>query len=120
MAKGNYTGMVLLGLQKAFDTVDPNILCNKLEAMGVGSVNWFISYLSDRTQNVKTEGTVSESVPITCGVSQGSIVGPLLFLRYVNDMPVSVKSKLLLYGDDSLYLCVIEILELYQIPSLKS
>lgn len=53
MAKGNYTGMVLLDLQKAFDTVDHTILCNKLEAMGIGSTNWFRSYLRDRTQRVK-------------------------------------------------------------------
>ncbi len=55
MAKGNYTGMVLLDLQKAFDTVDHNILCSKLEAMGIGSTNWFRSYLNGRTQKVKIE-----------------------------------------------------------------
>ncbi len=53
LAKGNYTGMVLLDLQKAFDTVGYTILCNKLETMGIGSANWFRSYLSDRTQKVK-------------------------------------------------------------------
>ncbi len=101
VAKGNYTGMVLLDLQKAFDTVDQNILCNKLEAIGIGSTNWFRSYLNGRTQKVKIGDTVSESMSITCGVLQGSILGPLLFLCYVNDMPVSVKSKLLLCADDS-------------------
>ncbi len=50
---------------------------------------------------VKIGDTVSKSMPIICGVPQGSILGPLLFLCYVNDMPVSVKSKLLLYADDS-------------------
>ncbi len=68
MAKGNYTGMVLLDLQKAFYTVDQNILCNKLEAMGIGSTNLFRSYLNGRTQKVKIVDTVSESMPITCGV----------------------------------------------------
>ncbi len=52
MAKGNYTGMVLLDLQKAFDTVDHNMLCNKLEAMGMGFTNWFRSNCNGRTQKV--------------------------------------------------------------------
>ncbi len=79
MAKGSYTGMVLLDLQKAFDTVDHKILCNKLEAMGIGSTNWFRSYLNGRTQKVKIGNTVSKPMPITCGVPQGSILGPLVF-----------------------------------------
>ncbi len=104
MAKGNYTGMVLLDLQKVFDTVDHNILCSKLEAMGIGSTNWFRFYFNGRTQKVKIGDTVSKSMLITCRVLQGSILGPLLFLCYVNDMPVCVKSRLLLYADDSVLL----------------
>ncbi len=53
MAKGNYTGMVLLDLQKEFDTVDKNILCIKMEAMGIGSTTWFRSYFNGKTQKVK-------------------------------------------------------------------
>ena len=65
------------------------------------SVNWFKSYLSDRQQLVDVSGTFSTRASITCGVPQGSILGPLLFLIYVNDMSAVVENKLLLYADDS-------------------
>ena len=100
-SKGNYIGMVLLDLQKAFDTVDHEILCEKLEAMGINFTKWFKSYLGDRKQIVVANETSSESGIVSCGVPQGSILGPLLFLCYVNDMSISVKCKLLLYADDS-------------------
>ena len=100
-SKGNYVGMVLLDLQKAFDTVDHEILCNKLEAMGINFTKWFKSYLGDRNQIVVANETSSEPGIVSCGVPQGSILGPLLFLCYVNDMAISVKCKLLLYADDS-------------------
>ena len=100
-SKGNYTGLVFLDLQKAFDTVDHYILCNKLRAMGVKSVEWFYSYLCGRSQIVKIDEHCSEACNISCGVPQGSILGPLLFLCYVNDMKISVSCQLLLYADDS-------------------
>ena len=64
-------------------------------------VRWFRSYLPDRRQVVDVAGTYSSTTPISCGVPQGSILGPLLFLIYVNDMPAVVNNKLLLYADDS-------------------
>ena len=91
----------MLDLQKAFDTVDHLILCKKLQAMGIGSVEWFQSYLSNRTQVVTVNKAESKPFRLTCGVPQGSLLGPLLFLCYVNDMPTSVHCKLLLYADDS-------------------
>ncbi|MCU7801520.1 MAG: reverse transcriptase family protein [gamma proteobacterium symbiont of Lucinoma myriamae] len=103
MDKGYFVGMVLLDLQKAFDTVDHSILLMKLEALGLSQdiVRWFRSYLSDRQQLVDVSGMFSSSAEIRCGVPQGSILGPLLFLIYVNDMSGVVSNKLLLYADDS-------------------
>ena len=96
--KGNFTGMVLLDLQKAFDTVDHTILLNKLKWLGADdlTVQWFRSYLTGRTQVTDIGGTLSEPKGVTCGVPQGSILGPLLFLLYVNDMASAVRCKLLL------------------------
>ena len=100
---GHYTGMVMLDLQKAFDTVDHVILMSKLKCMGFNEITmkWFKSYLTGRSQVCDVEGILSESKEVTCGVPQGSILGPLLFLIYVNDMSAAVKSRLLLYADDS-------------------
>jgi len=101
--KGHYTGMVLLDLQKAFDTVNHDILVLKLKALGVDeiSLQWFRSYLSDRKQIVQINGDFSDPCNVECGVPQGSILGPLLFLVYINDMEAVVNCKLMLYADDS-------------------
>jgi len=103
MDKGHMVGMVLLDLQKAFDTVNHDILLMKLQSIGLNTDigNWFQSYLSGRLQNINIPGASSTPREITCGVPLGSILGPLLFLIYVNDMSAVVKNKLLLYADDS-------------------
>ena len=101
VSKKKFVGMVLLDLQKAFDTVDHEILCQKLEIMGLDYTQWMKSYLGGRKQVVMANDTVSEPGIVSCGVPQGSILGPLLFLCYINDMPISVNCKLLLYADDS-------------------
>ena len=103
MDKGNITGMVLIDLQKAFDTVDHSITMHKLQALGAdkATIEWFKSYLTGREQIVDVNGTHSTPQKINCGVPQGSILGPLLFLCYVNDMQRAVNCKLLLYADDS-------------------
>ena len=104
--KGNYTGVILLDLQKAFDTVNHQILCQKLTAIGLNpsAVKWFESYLNDRMQSVAINGTVSDLKYVSCGVPQGSILGPTLFQIYVNDMSMAVDCSLLLYADDSILL----------------
>ena len=101
LSGGNLVGLVLLDLQKAFDCVDHGILLEKLGRMGVGSLDWFRSYLSGRRQCVTVDGVVSEFEEVNCGVPQGSILGPVLFLCYVNDMSVSLGCHLSLYADDS-------------------
>ena len=92
--------MILVDLQKAFDH---DIPLKKLSAIGFSNhtIGWFKSYLSNRLFRVNLENCYSDPSNITCGVPQGSILGPLLFLIYVNDMPQAVKSNLFLYADDS-------------------
>ena len=102
-AKGLFTGMVLLDLQKAFDTVDDKIFGEKLKVIGVESVSWFKSYLTNRKQIVSINGVNSDVCNVTCGVPQGSLLNPLLFLIYVNDMQIGIESEcmVLLYADDT-------------------
>lgn len=101
MGKGNLVGMVLIDLQKAFDTVDHEILIEKLRSLNMSSLSWFRSYLTERQQCVEVDGVRSRFLDVTCGVPQGSILGPQLFLIYINDMRISVDCKLALYADDS-------------------
>ena len=100
---GFYTGMILIDLQKAFDTINHDILINKMELIGFSkeTTKWFESYLSNRKFLVHIKNTTSEPGDLLCGVPQGSILGPLLFLLYVNDMPQAVECELLLYADDT-------------------
>ena len=94
--EGLLTGMILTDLQKAFNTINHEILFKKRKAMGFseGYITWFQSYLSERIIYISIENQFSDYDRILCGV-------PLLFLIYVNDMPQAVNSNLLLYTDDS-------------------
>ena len=94
---------VFCDLSKAFDTLNHKILLEKLDHYGIrGTANkWFESYLKDRTQYVELNGKRSCSLPIETGVPQGSILGPLLFLIYINDLPSASNLKCVSFADDS-------------------
>ena len=94
--------MILTDLQKAFDTTDHKILIEKMKCMGFSNdvIKWFESYLSKRMFSVQVEKSFSDKALISCGVPQRSILGPLLFLLYVNDMVQAVNCDLL-YADDT-------------------
>ena len=101
--KGLLTGMILIDLQKAFDTIDHEILFDKMISLQFTerTISWFKCYLKDRTFKVNVGNVFSDPGDLICGVPQGSILGPLIFLLYVNDKPVSVKCELILFADDS-------------------
>ena len=101
---GNFAVAILLDLKKAFDTVDHKILLKKLYAYGIRGIflKWFESYLSGRTQYVVFDGVQSETHRVDCGVPQGSILGPLLFILNMNDIcNVSKLMFTILYADDT-------------------
>ena len=95
---------VFLDLSKAFDTIDHQILLQKLMHCGVRglTLEWFFGYLNDRTQQVVCNNQLSDILKIKCGVPQGSILGPLLFLIYVNDFCRCItKGKTTMFADDT-------------------
>ena len=106
MSEGYFTGAVFLDLKKAFDTVHHEVLLNKLVSIGVCGLEleWFSSYLSDRFQVTRVNDHLSSKASVTFGVPQGSILGPLLFTIYINDLPTILKSvdcRVFLYADDT-------------------
>ena len=99
---------VFIDLKKAFDTVNHQLLCKKLEFHGVRGVvlKWITSYLTKRSQFVSIDGSHSDMLDISCGVPQGSVLGPKLFIVYVNDLcNISDHAKCVLFADDTNLLC---------------
>ena len=119
-----YTLGVFIDLSKAFDTVDHSILLKKLELYGVTDRNhtWFKNYLSNRKQFIQINNEENtELETITCGVPQGSILGPLLFLLYVNDLKnASNLLGLIMFADDTnLFLTHKDIIYLFETANLQ-
>ena len=107
LEEGNEVGTVFFDLTKAFDLVPHRQLLRELEEIGLNDylVNWISNYLTDRTQTVVLYGVLSQPLPVLSGVPQGSILGPLLFLMYINNInnaDISSGSKLVLYANDIL------------------
>ena len=103
------TDILIMDFSKAFDKVSHNLLVHKLHHYGIqGKTNrWINSFLQSRTHAVVLEGVTSDYVPVQSGVPQGSILGPSLFLFYINDIPVGLDSTIRLFADDTIaYLAI--------------
>ena len=100
------TDAILLDFSKAFDKVDHKILVSKLSSLGIGGplLQWIHSFLSNRTQSVVVDGATSSPAPVLSGVPQGTVLGPLLFLTYINDINKNLTkgTQIRLFADDSL------------------
>uniref|UniRef100_A0A8C6KGR8 Reverse transcriptase domain-containing protein n=1 Tax=Nothobranchius furzeri TaxID=105023 RepID=A0A8C6KGR8_NOTFU len=103
-----FCASLFIDLSKAFDTVDHAILINRLISLGLSehSVAWFSNYLTNRTQCVKCEDLCSDFGAVQRGVPQGSVLGPLLFILYINDLGQNIKdANIHFYADDTIIYC---------------
>ena len=102
--RNTQTDVIILDFSKAFDTVPHKKLLNKLEGYGInGSIlKWIDSFLTQRKMCVAVDGEISEWTPVLSGVPQGTVLGPLLFLCHINDLPDCVSSQVRLFADDCL------------------
>ena len=100
--KGNVVDVVLFDFSKAFDVVNHAILLDKLKNLGISGtlLSWIASFLQDRTMYVSVSGSASSPRAVLSGVPQGSVLGPLLFLVYVNHLPSSIRQNCKIFADD--------------------
>ena len=96
--------MAVLDFTKAFDKVPHKRLIHKLKHYGIAGPisSWIESFFAERTQQVVINGSASKPIQVTSGVPQGTVLGPLIFLLYINDLPNNLTSNLRLYADDCL------------------
>ena len=109
LTNGKQTDLILLDFSKAFDKVNHLKLLHKLQMHGVQgkTLSWTKSFLVRTTQSVVLESECSDEAPASSGVPQGSVLGPILFLLYINDLPDNVQSQVRLFADDTaLYLTI--------------
>ena len=95
---------LLLDFRKAFDAVPHTLLIEKLIANDFDPylTRWIVSFLSNRNQKVVLHGNSSNTIPVTSGIPQGTVIGPKLFLLYINDLPENLSCKVSLFADDTL------------------
>ena len=103
MQLGKQTDLILLDFSKAFDKVAHEKLLLKLHFYGIrgNTQNWIKDLLDNRNQSVLLNGSTSDSIPVSSGFLQGSVLGPILFLAYINDLPDQVRSRVRLFADDT-------------------
>ena len=103
IVNGGVVDTIYLDFQKAFDTIPHRRLMGKLQSYGVKGriLTWIKSFLTGRTQVVKINGSASESAPVLSVIPQGNVLGPLLFVIYINDLPEAINSDSFLFADDT-------------------
>ena len=105
----NFPGCIFIDFSRAFDTIDHHILAEKLDLYGLDSTSqkFMFEYMSCRRHNTTVSGCKSSDAPVTYGTAQGSILGPLIFILYVNDIftAINQESFIYMYADDTLILC---------------